>query len=122
MSDSCRWSGSVSLLDQQYEFAFIGKIEKRLSDYSLSLDKFSVNVISSYKGDVSENVIVWSGDSSDCGADFVLGKTYVIFAKKIRNKLIAHYPSVWEFTEENKNVTDNFLKYYEKKNVTKDDQ
>ncbi|MBK8187591.1 MAG: hypothetical protein IPK77_10375 [Cellvibrio sp.] len=27
MSDSCRWSGSVSLLDQQYEFAFIGKIE-----------------------------------------------------------------------------------------------
>lgn len=111
-ANSCKKMDIIKNLDESFEFSFIGHIEEKKNDFSLTKEKFLVTVTASNNGDISGKVNIWTTTPSNCGANFEVGKDYVIFAKKYKGKIMTYYDSSWMIEEKTERITKEYIEYY----------
>lgn len=106
---SCREEHSISDLYEQSEAAFIGRVKQRLFYLSLRKNKYLVEVVSSRKGNVPEELVIWTW--TKCGADFVVGEQFVIFSRLVDGKRWTDMNSSWQVHENSQAWTTEYLEY-----------
>lgn len=110
-ADSCAFP-DVQRLDQSSNIAFIGKVEKKLKDYSLSNNKYAIKVITPAKGGPQGIVTIWSANISSCGIEFRTGETYVIFVRMRDGKMTTGISSSWIMSDSYQHLTNEFMQLY----------
>ncbi len=117
-ANSCKKMDNIKALDDSFEFSFIGHVEEKKNDFSLMKEKYLVVVITSNNKDVSGKIDVWTTNPSNCGANFEVGKDYVIFAKKYKGKIMTYYDSSWMVAEKTEEITKEYIEYYRVKGTS----
>lgn len=105
----------VDKLDKSQDVAFIGVVDRKLRDFSVTFNQFSIQVVDVYKGNLGSSVNIWTGNLSSCGVDFSPGERYVIFAKIRKGKMYVSISSAWIMTEGNSHLTSQFESFYKVK-------
>ena len=116
-ASSCIKLENINALDDSFEFSFIGNIVEKINDFSLTKEKFLIKVKASNHEDISDKVIIWTTNPSNCGASFEVGKDYVIFAKKYKGKIMTYYDSSWMISEKTEEITGEYIEYYRAKGM-----
>jgi hypothetical protein len=116
-ANSCKKMDNINFLDKNFEFSFIGRIERKMTDFSLIKEKYLVTVVTKNTGDISGEVKIWTTNPSNCGANFEIGKDYVIFARKHNGKIMTYYDSSWKISEKSEKITNEYIEYYRVKGV-----
>lgn len=109
---------NIKALDDSFEFSFIGRVEEKKNDFSLTKEKYLITVTTSNNKDISGKVDVWTTNPSNCGANFEAGKDYVIFAKKYKGKIMTYYDSSWMIAEKTEEITKEYIEYYRVKGTS----
>lgn len=106
---------TVKELDSLKDVAIIGEVKKKLPDFSIFKNKYSINVLASYKGTVTGEVVIWTPILSSCGVDFGVGEKYVIFASENKNKLTTSLSAAWRIDKGHEHLTKEFIDFYQDK-------
>lgn len=100
-------SVDVDKLFDQSDVAIIGKVKKKLFDFSSKKDKYLVQVKSVHKGNADVELVIWT--KSKCKAYFVPGEEYVIFLSRESGKLWTDLNRTWRIYEKNQTLTEEFI-------------
>jgi len=92
------------------DVAFIGRVKRKIVDFSFGRNKYLIEVVSSKKGQLPDELVVWTL-SRKCGANFVVGEQFVIFSKIVDGKYWTDIDSSWQIHKNSQSFTQKYLEY-----------